>query len=97
ARRRSSRCCCRKDNRDPDALRQRERSSPNVAEILSQSPLVESRVRPAPHCDLAVTEWLLRQPLNHVVSVARFIRERLELAGGIAATANIDEREYITV
>src|SRR6478672_4278249 len=59
-------------------------------------PLIEPRVRTAPHRHFTVTEWLLRQPLNHVVSIARFICERLELAAGIAAAANIDEHEHIT-
>ena len=65
--------------------------------FLRRCPLIEACIRTAPHGDLAVTEWLFRQPLNHVVSVARFICERLELAAGIAAAANIDEREHITV
>ena len=65
--------------------------------FLRRCPLIEARIRTAPHGHFAVTEWLLRQPLNHVVSVARFICERLELAAGIAAAANIDEREHITV
>ena len=65
--------------------------------FLRRCPLIEARIRTAPHRHFAVTKWLLRQPLNHVVSVVRFICERLELAAGIAAAANIDEREHITV
>src|SRR5262249_42374356 len=60
-------------------------------------PLIEARIRTAPHGDFAVTEWLLRQPFNHVVSVARFICKGLELAAGIAAATNIHEREHITM
>jgi hypothetical protein len=53
-------------------------------------PLIEARVRPAPHGHFAVRKRLLCQPLNDVVSIARFICERLELAAGIPAAANID-------
>src|SRR6478752_1947015 len=62
--------------------------------FLRRCPLIKPRVRTAPHGHFAVTEWLLRQPLDHVVSVARFIRKGLELTAGIAATANIHEREH---
>ena len=65
--------------------------------FLRRCPLIEARIRTAPHRHFAVAEWLLRQPLDHVVPVARFICERLELAAGISAAANIDEREHITV
>src|ERR1051325_4606118 len=65
--------------------------------FLYRCPLIEARVRTAPHGYFAITEWLLRQPFNHVVSIARFICERLELPAGIAAAANIDQREHITV
>src|SRR6516165_9981358 len=65
--------------------------------FLCRCPLIEACVRTAPHGHLTVTEWLPGQPLDHVVSVARFICEWLKFAGGIAATANIDERECITV
>ena len=60
-------------------------------------PLIEARVRTAPHRHFAVTKWLLRQPFDDVVSVARFICERLEVPARIAAAANINEREHITV
>src|SRR6478752_6378452 len=59
--------------------------------FLRRCPLIEPRVRTAPHRHVTVTEWLLRQPPNHVVAVARFICERLKLAAGIAAAAHIDE------
>src|SRR4029453_14853053 len=52
-------------------------------------PLIIARIRTAPHGHFAVTEWLLRQPFNHVMSVARFICEGLEFAAGIPAAANI--------
>src|SRR5580765_1864469 len=65
--------------------------------FLRRCPLIEPRVRTAPHRHFTVTEWLLRQPLNHVVAVARFICERFELAAGIASAAHVDEREHITV
>src|SRR5262249_51826724 len=60
-------------------------------------PLVESRVRSAPHRDFAVAERLLRQPLDNIVSVARFICERLEFAAGIPAASNIDQSKSITM
>src|SRR5215469_17100620 len=64
--------------------------------FLRRCPLIEARIRPAPHGHFAVTKRLLRQPLNYVMSIARFICERLEVPAGIAAAANIDEREPIT-
>src|SRR5215469_11915730 len=65
--------------------------------LLGRSPLIEARIRPAPHGNLAVTKRLLRQPLNDVVSIAWFICERFELAARIASAANIDECEHVTV
>src|SRR5262249_27070919 len=65
--------------------------------FLRGCPLVEARIRAAPHGDLPVAKWLLRQPLNHVVAIARFIGERLELAARISAAANIDQRERVTM
>src|SRR5882724_12569736 len=56
--------------------------------FLRRCPLIEARIGTAPHGHFAVTEWLLCEPLNHVVSVARFICEWLELAAGISAAAN---------
>src|SRR5258705_3778860 len=47
--------------------------------FLRRCPLIEARIRTAPRGHFAVTEWLLRQPLNHIVPVARCICERLEL------------------
>ena len=66
-------------------------------EFLRRCPLIEARIRTAPHGDLAIAKWLLRQPLNDVVSIARFICERLKLAAGISAAANIDQREPVTM
>src|SRR5215831_5455992 len=51
--------------------------------FLRGRPLIETRIRSAPHRDLAVTERLLGQPLDQVVSVAWFVCERLEFAAGI--------------
>jgi hypothetical protein len=65
--------------------------------FLHRSPLIEAGVRAAPHGHFAVTEWLLRQPFNHVMSVARFICKRLELAARIASAANVNESEHITM
>src|SRR5262245_54315005 len=65
--------------------------------FLRSCPLIKARIRTAPHGSFAVTEWLLRQPFNHVVSVARLICEQLEFTARISAAANIDEREDITV
>src|SRR5262245_51443105 len=65
--------------------------------FLRRRPLIKARIRTAPHGHFAVTEWLLRQPFNHVVSVARFVCKGLELAAGIAAATNIHEREHITM
>jgi len=59
--------------------------------------LIEPSVRTAPHRHFAVAKRLLRQPLHDIMSVARLIRERLELAAGIAATANIDKCKRVTV
>src|SRR6266446_7506964 len=65
--------------------------------FLRGRPLIESSVGAAPHGNLAVTKRLLREPLDHVVSIAWLLRKRLELAAGIAAPANIDQRKRVTV
>src|ERR1700730_6828393 len=65
--------------------------------FLCRGPLIESRVRPAPHRDLAIAKRVFRKPLDYVVSVARFICKWLELTTGISATAYIDKRECITM
>src|SRR5262245_41334916 len=79
---------CRSSGNDRREMRRR---------FLRCRPLVEARIRTAPHGYFAVAKWLLCQPLNYVVSVTRFIRKWLEFAGGIAATANIDKGKHITV
>ena len=66
-------------------------------EFLGRCPLIEAGVGTAPHRDLAVAERLLRQPLDDVVTIARLLRERFEFAGGISATAHIDQRKGVTV
>jgi len=85
------------DNPDRDARRQQARVSPDEAEIPSPLPIDRSPHTNHPTWPLCRHKMLRRQPLNHVVSIARLIRERLELAAGIAAAANVDEREHITV
>ena len=40
---------------------------------------------------------LLREPLHHVAPIVRLICKRLELATGIAATANIDKCKRVTM
>src|SRR5436309_8582493 len=66
-------------------------------EFFRRCPLIESRVRTTPHRNLAVTKWLLCKPLDQVVSVPSVVYKRLELAAGISAAANIDERECIAM
>src|SRR5438309_9100095 len=65
--------------------------------FLRGRPLIEPSVRTAPHRHFAVAKRLLRQPLDDIMSVARLICERLELAAGIAATANIDKCKHVPV
>src|SRR5437773_11213380 len=65
--------------------------------FLRGGPLIEPRVRPAPHRHLAVAKRLLRQPFDNVVSVARLIGKWFELAAGISTAAYIDERENVTM
>src|SRR5262245_21940759 len=65
--------------------------------FLRRCPLIEPSIGTAPHRHLAMAKWLLRQPFNYVVSVARFVCEWFEFAAGIAAAANIDERKHVTV
>ena len=65
--------------------------------FLGCRPLIKPRIRPAPHCHFSVTKRLLRQPFDYVVTVARLVSEWLELAGGIAATANVHQHKDITV
>ena len=66
-------------------------------EFLRGGPLIEPRVRTAPHRDLAVAKRLLRQPFDNVVSVARLIGKWFEFAAGISTAAYIDERENVTM
>ncbi len=60
-------------------------------------PLIETGIRTAPHRDFPVAKRLLRQPFDHVVTVARLVGKRLKLTPGIAAATNIDKRKYVTV
>src|SRR2546430_968078 len=60
-------------------------------------PLIESGIGTAPHRDLAIAEWLLRQPLDRVMAILGLLPERLEFAAGISAAPNIDQRKDITV
>src|SRR5882724_6019747 len=66
-------------------------------EFFRRRPLIESRVGTAPHRDFAVAERLFCQPLYGIVPIARLICKRFELATGVSAAANIDERERVTV
>ena len=65
--------------------------------LFCRCPLIESSIGTAPHRDFSVTERLLREPFDDVVTIARFIGKRLKVAAGISATANIDEREHVAV
>src|SRR5438552_2894989 len=60
-------------------------------------PLIEASVGSAPHCHLTVAERLLCQPLDDIVSIARLLRERLKLAAGIPASADVDKCKHVTV
>ena len=60
-------------------------------------PLIEAGVRTAPHRHFAVAKWLLREPLDDIVAVARLLGEWLEVAAGIPAAANIDKRKRVTM
>jgi len=40
---------------------------------------------------------LLREPLDHIMAVARLLGEWLEVAAGISAAANIDKRKRVTM
>src|ERR1700720_4798054 len=60
-------------------------------------PLIESRIRTAPHRYLAVAVRLFCEPLNQVVPVPWIIYKRLEFASGISSTADIDERKCIAM
>jgi hypothetical protein len=60
-------------------------------------PLVKTGVGTAPHGHFGVAKGLLGQPLNNVVTIARFIYVRLELTARIAATSNIDQRKRVTM
>src|SRR6266403_2603177 len=66
-------------------------------EFFRRRPLIESRVGTAPHRGLAVSEQLFCLPLYGIVPIARLICKRFELATGVSAAANIDERERVTV
>ena len=65
--------------------------------LLERHPLVEARVRSAPHRDLAVRPGLGGQPLHHVVAVPRVLEERLEAPLGVAAPAHVHDGEDIAV
>ena len=65
--------------------------------FLGRRPLVVARVRAAPHRDLAVAVRLLREPFDDVVTVARFLDQRPELALRVAAAAHVHGQERIAV
>src|SRR6266508_444889 len=60
-------------------------------------PLIESRVRTAPHRNLAVAVRLFCEPLDQVVSVPGIIYKRLEFTARISAAKNIQERKCISM
>src|ERR1700720_3375511 len=66
-------------------------------QFLGRGPLIESGVGTAPHRDFAVTKRLFREPLHHVMTIARVVSERLEVAGGISATAHIDQGKGVAM
>src|SRR3984957_1447825 len=63
----------------------------------SRCPLVIPGVRPAPHGDLATAIGLLRNPLDHVVSVLALLKEGTKLSFRVASTSHIDGHERKTV
>src|SRR4029077_432 len=65
--------------------------------FLQHTPLIEPRIRPAPHRYLAIAIALLRQPFRHVESIASFIHEWLELSSGISAPPHIHQRVHISM
>src|SRR4029453_8277372 len=66
-------------------------------ELFRSCPLIESRVRTAPHRNLAVAVRLFCEPFDQVVPVPWIIYKRLEFTAGISATANIDKRECVSM
>ena len=65
--------------------------------LLERGPLVEARVGAAPHGHSAVRPGLACQPFDDVVAVARFVGERLEVSFGVAASADVHQREDVAV
>src|SRR5688572_582632 len=59
-------------------------------------PLRISKIRQAPHGHTTITERLLRQPLDRVVTIARFV-ERMEGAVGVAPSTHIDDEKHEAV
>src|SRR5262245_9508522 len=62
-----------------------------------RGPLIKSRVRAAPHGDLAIAKRLLRQPLDNIMPVTWLVCERLEFAAGISASAHIHKCERVAM
>src|SRR5713226_6430220 len=65
--------------------------------FLQHRPLVEARVRTAPHRHFAVAIRLLREPFHHVVAVLALIHKWLKLPAGISASAHIHEGVHIAM
>src|SRR5215472_11319727 len=65
--------------------------------LLGHAPLVKSRIGSAPHGHFPVAGGLFCEPFRHVVPVAPFIREWLELAFRISASANVHQRIHVSV
>src|SRR5581483_179536 len=66
-------------------------------EFFRRCPLIKPRVRTAPHRNFAVAIRLFCEPLDQVVSIPWIIYKRLEFAGGISATTNVDKQECIAM
>src|SRR5256885_14564869 len=66
-------------------------------QFLGRGPLIESGVGTAPHRDFAVTKRLFRKPFHHVMTITCVVSERLKFAGGISASAHIDQGKGIAM
>src|SRR5262245_61959545 len=64
---------------------------------LRRRPLIESSVRPTPHCHLTVAKRLSSKPFDYVMSVPWLVCKRLELAARVSTTAHVDQREGVTI
>ncbi len=65
--------------------------------FLGRGPLIVAGVGATPHRHLAIAVALLRQPFDDVVTIARLLQHRRELAFRIAAAAHVDCQVHVTV